>query len=418
MTTDAPAMLDGADDGAAQAAATPPSGAVPPGASVRGHSHGTPGQPVDARKDVVRSFDLADFPALNGREEEWRFTPLARLHGLHNDRFAPATQAPEHRIGDLPDGVTVARVGKDDARVGSVLTPFDRVSAQAYTAVEQALVVSVARNVALTGPVVVEVVGGGADGASFGHTVIELGESAEATVVLDHVGAAALADNVEIIVGDNARLRLVSIADWSGDSVQLQHQKARLGRDAGLTHIAVSLGGDLVRQYISVEFADRGAEVDAYGIYFADAGQHLEHRLLVDHAVPDCRSRVAYRGALQGQDAHTVWVGDVVIRASATGTDTYEVNRNLVLTDGARADSVPNLEIETGEVTGAGHASATGRFDDEQLFYLQSRGITAEEARRLVVRGFFAELLAKIGVERVTERLAAAIETRLSKAGI
>jgi Fe-S cluster assembly protein SufD len=226
-----------------------------------------------------------------------------------------------------------------------------------------------------------------------------------------------LADNVELSVGANARLTLVSIADWSGDSVQLQHQKARLGRDSRLTHVAVSLGGDLVRQHTSFEFTDRGGEVDAYGIYFADAGQHLEHRLFADHAVPDCRSNVVYRGALQGRDAHTVWVGDVLIRATATGTDTYEINRNLILTDGARADSIPNLEIETGEVAGAGHASATGRFDDEQLFYLQSRGISAEEARRLVVRGFFAELLAKIGVPEVTDRLSASIEARLSKAG-
>jgi Fe-S cluster assembly protein SufD len=403
---------------AAQNAATPPSGAVPPGASVRGHSHGASTQPVDARTAVVRSFDVADFPALTGREEEWRFTPLGRLRGLHNNRFTPAAQAPEQRVAAAPEGVTFSRVGRDDPRVGSVLTPFDRVSAQAFTAAADALVVSVARDTVLAEPVVVEVVGGGADGASFGHTVIELGESAEATVVLDHTGAASLADNVEIIVGANARLKFVTIADWSGDSVHLQHQKARLGRDAGLTHVAVSLGGDLVRQYTTVDFADRGAEVDAYGIYFADAGQHLEHRLLVDHSVPDCRSNVVYRGALQGQDAHTVWVGDVIIRAAATGTDTYEVNRNLILTDGARADSIPNLEIETGEVAGAGHASATGRFDDEQLFYLQSRGIPAEEARRLVVRGFFAELLAKIGVPVVTDRLSASIEARLTKAGI
>ena len=124
-----------------------------------------------------------------------------------------------------------------------------------------------------------------------------------------------------------------------------------------------------------------------------------------------------YRGALQGDGAHTVWVGDVLIRAEATGTDTYEVNRNLVLTDGARADSIPNLEIETGEVAGAGHASATGRFDDEQLFYLMARGIPEIEARKLVVRGFFAELLAKIPIDELQHRLGDAIEARLAKVG-
>jgi Fe-S cluster assembly protein SufD len=394
--------------------------AVRPGASVRGHSHGTPDQPVDARNDVVRSHDVADFPAITGREEEWRFTPLSRLRGLA--KAAPGA-APEGQLaatvtwGDLPGGVEVTAVARGGPTLGQVLTPFDRVSALAYGEFSHATVVSVARNAAPDRPVVLSVTGTGATGPGFGHTLVEVGESAEVTVVLDHTGSAVLADNVELAVGANARLTLVSIADWSGDSVQLQHQKARLGRDSRLTHVAVSLGGDLVRQHTSFEFTDRGGEVDAYGIYFADAGQHLEHRLFADHAVPDCRSNVVYRGALQGRDAHTVWVGDVLIRATATGTDTYEINRNLILTDGARADSIPNLEIETGEVAGAGHASATGRFDDEQLFYLQSRGISAEEARRLVVRGFFAELLAKIGVPEVTDRLTASIEARLAKAG-
>jgi len=199
--------------------------------------------------------------------------------------------------------------------------------------------------------------------------------------------------------------------------VQAQHLRFRLGRDASVTHLQVSLGGDLVRQYTSVDYTGRGGQAELYGLYFADAHQHIEHRLLVDHSVPDCRSYVGYRGALQGSDAHTVWVGDVLIRAEATGTDTYEVNRNLILTDGARADSVPNLEIETGEVVGAGHASATGRFDDEQLFYLMSRGITETEARRLVVRGFFAELLERVPVDELRERLGAAIEARLVESG-
>jgi len=164
-----------------------------------------------------------------------------------------------------------------------------------------------------------------------------------------------------------------------------------------------------------VQYAATGGEAELLGLYFADNGQHLEHRLFVDHDFPDCRSRVTYKGALQGAQARTVWIGDVLIRAAATGTDTYELNRNLLLTDGARADSVPNLEIETGEIVGAGHASATGRFDDEQLFYLMSRGIAEDDARRLVVRGFFAEVVEQIGVEAVRERLLAAVDDELSR---
>ena len=135
---------------------------------------------------------------------------------------------------------------------------------------------------------------------------------------------------------------------------------------------------------------------------------------MIDHSVPNCRSNVAYKGALQGDDARTVWIGDVIIRAEATDTDSYELNRNLVLTDGARADSVPNLEILTGEVTGAGHASASGRLDDEHIFYLQSRGLPYDEARRLAVQGFFAELIARITVPEIRDRVLAAVEAELN----
>jgi len=180
-----------------------------------------------------------------------------------------------------------------------------------------------------------------------------------------------------------------------------------------LHHSAVSLGGDVVRMSVSVAYDGTGGQVDMLGLYFADQGQHLEHRLFVDHNAPRTRSRVDYKGALQGAGAHTVWIGDVLIRKVAEGIDTYESNNNLVLTDGCRADSVPNLEIETGEIIGAGHASTTGRFDDEQLFYLQSRGIPDEEARRLVVHGFFADIVRRIGVPQIEPRLMQAIEQEL-----
>jgi Fe-S cluster assembly protein SufD len=403
----------------------------------------TTAHPPKTKSQALRSYDVADFPALTGREEEWRFTPIKRLRGLvaaptAGVGAAPAAGPPKYEYGDLPAGVSVSIVDRSDPRLGTVLTPFDRVSALAWGRFAEALVVSVAGGAAVPAPATIRLVGTGVRGelvdphagpeeGAFGHTFIDVGELGEATLVLEHTGSATLADNVEVRVGDGARLTLVTVADWARDAVQAQHLKFRLGRDAKLVHVQVSLGGDLVRQYVSVDYTDRGGEAELYGLYFAtgvpaDAasgtghGQHLEHRLLVDHSVPDCRSYVGYRGALQGEGTHTVWVGDVLIRAEATGTDTYEVNRNLVLSDGARADSVPNLEIETGEVVGAGHASATGRFDDEQLFYLMSRGITEPEARKLVVRGFFAELLNKIPVAELHDRLADEIEARLTAA--
>jgi Fe-S cluster assembly protein SufD len=371
--------------------------------------------PPTTKSQALRSYDVADFPALTGLEEEWRFTPLKRLRALAGEPAGTASIS--HEFGALPAGVTAGTISRDDPRVGSVLTPFDRVSALAHGSAPDAFLISVAPDAVVGEPALVRVVGAGIDPVTYGHTFVEVGTFAEVTLVLEHSGSATLADNVEVSVAEGAKLTLVTVANWAPDAVQAQHLKVRLGRDAKVVHVQVSLGGDLVRQFTSVEYTGRGGEAELYGLYFADAGQHLEHRQLVDHTVPDCRSYVGYRGALQGDGAHTVWVGDVVIRAAATGTDTYEINRNLVLSDGARADSVPNLEIETGEVAGAGHASATGRFDDEQLFYLMARGIPESEARKLVVRGFFAELINKIPVEELRDRLGEAIEARLSKAG-
>jgi Fe-S cluster assembly protein SufD len=369
--------------------------------------------PSKTKAQALRSYDVADFPALTGLEEEWRFTPLKRLRGLTGDLVGGP--APAIGYDALPAGITVSTLDKSDPRIGSVLTPFDRISALAYGRASQAALISVDAETVLAEPAVLRVVG--EDKPAFGHTFLEVGRFAEATIVLEQTGAVTLADNLEVAIADGAKLTLVTVADWAADAVQAQHVRFRLGRDARVTHIQVTLGGDLVRQFTSVDYTGRGGEAELYGLYFADAGQHLEHRQLVDHSVPDCRSYVSYRGALQGEGAHTVWVGDVLIQVQATGTDTYEINRNLVLSDGARADSVPNLEIETGEVAGAGHASATGRFDDEQLFYLMARGIPEAEARKLVVRGFFAELINKIPVGELRERLGASIEERLMKAG-
>ncbi len=199
----------------------------------------------------------------------------------------------------------------------------------------------------------------------------------------------------------------MSVQLWDDDAVHLGQVGIRVGRDAHVRTFQASLGGDLVRINENVEYAGPGGELQMFGLYFVDAGQHIEHRLFVDHNQPHTKSNVVYKGGLQGDGAHSVWVGNVLIRKVAEGIETFETNRNLVLTDGCRADSVPNLEIETGEIKGAGHASATGRFDDEQLFYLQSRGITEDEARRLVVHGFFADIIRRIGVPEVEQRLLA-----------
>jgi len=315
---------------------------------------------------------------------------------------------------DAAPEVTGYRAERGDLDHAIPFEPVDRVSAEAFSSFQEATVVKVPAEAVTSRPTVITVRGDDASGAAFGHTVIDVGVNARAVVVVDHGGSATYADNVEIVVGDGASLTLVSVQDWADDAVHVSHHQATLGRDARLQHAVVTLGGNVVRVSPVVRYAGPGGDAELLGAYFADAGQHLEHRLFVDHAQPDCRSRVDYKGALQGDLAHTVWIGDVLIRPEATGTDTYERNRNLLLTDGARADSVPNLEILTGEVVGAGHASASGRLEDHHLFYLMARGIPEDEARRLVIRGFFGELIAKIGVPELRDRITGAIEAELA----
>ena len=376
-----------------------------------------PNAPLN-KGELFASFDVDAFEVPHGRDELWRFTPLKRLRGLH-DGSAPATGRAQISVSEQP-GVQIESARRGDERLGQGGVPADRVAAQAFSSFNAATRVTVGRDTQITEPVNITVTGPGEGAVAYGHLQIRVDELGEAVVVIDHRGSGTYADNVEFIVDDAARLTVVWIADWADDMVHVSAHHATLGKDAVLRHVTVTLGGEVVRMSANVRFSGPGGDAELLGLYFADDGQHLESRLLVDHAQPDCRSNVLYKGALQGDpgsalpDAHTVWVGDVLIRAAATGTDTFEVNRNLVLTDGARADSVPNLEIETGEIVGAGHASATGRFDDEQLFYLRSRGIPEEQARRLVIRGFFGEIISKIAVPDVRERLTAAIEHELA----
>jgi len=364
------------------------------------------------------SFDVAAFEVPGGRDELWRFTPLKRLRGLH-DGTAAATGQARITVSEQA-GVTVENVARGDTRLGQGGVPSDRVAAQAFSSFTAATVVTVGRGAHIETPVEIAITGPGVGAAAYGHLQLRVEEFADATAVIDLRGSGTYADNIEFVVADAARLTVVWIADWAADMVHVSAQHARLGRDAVLRHVAVTLGGEVVRMAATVRYDAPGGDAELLGLYFADTGQHLESRLLVDHSQPNCRSNVLYKGALQGDpdsnmpDAHTVWVGDVLILAEATGTDTFEINRNLVLTDGARADSVPNLEIETGEIVGAGHASATGRFDDEQMFYLQARGIPEEQARRLVVRGFFGEIISKIALPEIRDRLTDAIEHELA----
>ncbi|WP_090595403.1 Fe-S cluster assembly protein SufD [Auraticoccus monumenti] len=362
------------------------------------------------------SFEVEDHPVPTGREEVWRFTPIKRIRPMFeplptDDR--EGDPAAEYAVS-LPEGVRQGVLVPGQAPRGTVLVPADRPAAIASAQAAEALHLVVPAETELDQPIRIGVTGRGAGRRANAHYVVEAQPHSKATVVLHHEGSAQHNGNLEVLVGDGASLTVISVQDWDDDAVHTGQHEARVGRDASYQHIAVSFGGDLVRLQSNVSYASVGGRAELLGLYFVDSGQHIEHRLFVDHNAPRSESNVDYRGALQGAGAHSVWIGDVLIRKAAEGIDTYESNRNLVLTDGCRADSVPNLEIETGEIAGAGHASTTGRFDDEQLFYLRSRGIDETEARRLVVHGFFADIIRRIGVPEVEQLLLAAVERELA----
>ena len=379
------------------------------------HTHGTgPGFAIPAKSRAERptSFDPSDFPMPTGREEDWRFTPLARLGTALDD--VPVQNTSDWTLDSLPAGVTVTQIDTEDARARSVRKASDRAGAIASARAPQGILMAIEAGTNVPDPVELGIAFSGTPLRT--HFVLEVGAGAEATVIAQYSGSAEASEFLSIDLAERASLNLVLIDECASEAVHLTDLVVRIGKDAHLRGSIVTLGSGLARTNATIEMAGEGSEVDLIGLYFADSGQHLENRVFVDHVAPRARSRVAYKGALAGQTARTVWIGDVLIRAAAEGTDTYELNRNLLLTEGARADSVPNLEIETGEIAGAGHASATGRFDDEQMFYLQSRGIPEDEARRMVVRGFFADLVGQIGVAHVEEGLMRAIDRELGVA--
>ena len=363
--------------------------------------------PVQTRSERFASANPADFPAVSGREPEWKLTPVATLQPLMGPRLAGSRYELSF---DAQPGVSVEWVSATSAKRGVAGLSEDRAAANAWSQTQDVLSISISQD--LTDPFVLsrESLGNIPRAA---HTVISVAQNAHATLIFESRGEALLAENVELILEQDASLQAVFTSEWDSSAVQWANHFAVLEKNASLSHIVVSLGGHLIATNPSIRLAGEGAHTDALGAYFADHSQHIEHRVYVHHEGPKTTSMVTYKGALHGKGARTVWIGDVLIGEHAVGTDSYEQNRNLVLSEGTRADSIPNLEIKTGDIEGAGHASATGRFDDEQLFYLQSRGIEEVDARRLVVMGFLGDVVSKISHPALVERLTHSIQNKL-----
>nr|WP_076388856.1 Fe-S cluster assembly protein SufD [Vaginimicrobium propionicum] len=351
------------------------------------------------------SWDKADHQEPNGREEVWRFSPIETLKPL----FSAGECFTDWQINEQ-SGVNISLISQNEAIKASCDAPVDLVAWVAGQS-RQATLVTVAENTVLADPLIFDLTG--QHERLDAHMIIEVGANAQATIVMRFLGAGQLASKVELHVGDGAQVNFVSLQDWNAGSLHGGQISTLVGRDAQVRLIQASIGGDLIRQVERATYAGEGGRLEQFGLYFVDGARHVEHRIFIDHTAANTYSHADYRGALQGNGAHSVWIGDVLIRAAAKNIETYETNRNLVLTEGCQADSVPNLEIETGEIKGAGHSSSTGRFDDEQLFYLRSRGIPEDKARRLIVEGFFLDLIRRIRVPQVQSRLVEALNHEL-----
>ena len=354
---------------------------------------------------------LTNYMTPTGREEPWRFTPLNRLAGLHDPQVSLRDRISLEPV-DIPVGVSVTI---EDAEAFPPLSEtVDQIVIRVREGVSKVLLLTIEANAEINEPIFLkrEVLDLSPE---VSRVQIKAGANSHAIIVIENSGEGVFAEEIEFNLASGANIKFITLQEWSGRAVHVARHHAIVAKDASFTSFVITVGGSLVRILPTVEYTGPGSSAELFGLYFATDGQHLEHRVHIDHGVPGAKSRVNYKGALNGDSARTVWIGDVFIKAAAQGTDTYELNRNLLLSHGARADSVPNLEIETGDIVGAGHASTTGRFDDEQLFYLMSRGIPAEQARRLVIRGFFSEIVSKLNLESIEVRIMERIDNELAE---
>ncbi len=257
------------------------------------------------------------------------------------------------------------------------------------------------------------------DGAAvFPRTLLITGEGAEVSFIDRYVSpdlGRALSDAVvEIYAGPNSKVSYVALQEWGDGVTHFAVQRARVARDARLRWLGVALGGTLARAEVESLLAEDGGSSEMLGMYFGDAEQHIDHRSLQDHVGSRTSSDLLYKGAMKGR-SNAIYTGTVVIEQGAHLCDAYQTNRNILLSETSRAHSVPNLEILTNDPTRCGHAASVGPVSEDEVFYLMSRGISREEAERLIVFGFFREVLDRVELEEIRTGLERAIEAELEK---
>lgn len=412
-------------------------------------AYGEPEWLRDRRLEAYKAFADLEWPT--GRDEEWRHTNPGRIdleravtRPVGGDPTAPPYDgAIGSGAGELAAHVTVldgmvmppvvtskaadlgvvvadlatAAAGHPDLvreHLGSVVgtaSKFESLSLAAFTG---GVVVYVPPDVSLSEPVAISIQAT-RDGAMLPRVLVVAGEGSRSTVYVDHSGdaAATVVETVEVVAGANARVDVVTAQNWGDGVDHVGTHRGSVRREATYRHLEITLGGRTVYLRPDVALDEQGAHGELLGIYFTDEGQHFEHRSLIHHNASRTTSESVYKGALQG-NSRAVWYGNIRIEPHAKATTSDETNRNLILSEGARADSIPFLEILTSDVIGCGHHSSVGQLDEQQLFYLESRGIPRPEAVRMLLFGFFAEVTDRLDLPGVTEIVTASIERELA----
>jgi Fe-S cluster assembly protein SufD len=407
---------------------------------------GGPDWLVERRLAAAEQLDGVTWPT--PAEEIWRYS---RIDELDLDRFRPPSRdeigEPEREAapGGGPvaaeagerAGLIVVRNGRvvhhelDDtiaakgvqvrglatceaADVADLLGACSQASPDAFTVLHDAFLaggafVRVPAGVVVDKPIIVLHWSEGIGLATFPHTLVVAGESSEVTV-LDRFGSPEISGVghfvdavVELLVGDNSRVRYLSVQEHGPHTWQVALQRAHVGRDASLHSSAVALGGDYARLRSESRLDGDNAESDLMAVYFGDHTQMLDFRTLQDHDAPNTRSDLLFKGAVEDH-AHSVYSGLIRLRPAARKANADQTNRNLVLTEGAGAESIPNLEIEANDVH-CSHASAVGPIDQDQLYYLESRGVRPADAERLIVLGFFDDVLERLPIPTLVRAL-------------
>jgi len=372
--------------------------------------------------------------------EAWRFTDLS---GFDPDAFAvpnghvqgsdPQTRPQETmleidaaavgtvggagvEIGDVPDGVTFEALTDDADRLGTLVGADDKFTAHNAAMWKHGLLVRVAKGVELDKPLYVRISSTAADSSVFWRLLVVAEEGSRFSLVEEYVSGSpdlnAYSNAVaELFVEQGAKLEYVSIQNYARDTWHFATHHARVERDAELDWVAGGFGSRKGKVRIQNDLAGPGATSRVTGAYFADGTQHLDYDTFQEHIAPNTTSDFAFKGALR-DEASVVWRGMIRVEKDAQKTNAYQENRNLLLSEQAHADSIPGLEILANDVR-CTHGATLSQVDRDQLFYAMARGLTRQDAERLIVRGFFQDILDRIDLAPVREALAEALEARI-----